>query len=311
MSTLQIVYPPELAELKKNPKVIFMAPGDYPQLCLNCGGLGVMMAYRVDAGPFPQPAGRGSKWLEIDGRAGWCKGELLVGHCPVCQTGRLQIYLERLCGLEGRDLTTSLAEFRTDGILSEKAPALQIARSYLAMNRTPAGFLTFLGDRHTSHGVGKSHLMKGMVNGFRAIGVWSRYTTLADLLADWHDHFGKDAAVRTEELLELHRTIRVLAIDEIDKVDLTGWDRQTFFRLIDARHTQADQLLTILAANAYLEDDHLQIWRTNQWGATLPAPWPADLDYLASRIAGGVVATLPGPDYRMLQGHRAAAELNQ
>lgn len=302
MSTLQIQYPPDIRDALKGRNVLPMAPGDRPWECPNCGGQGVMTAYRIDAGPFKTPPARGSKYLTINGQAGWWKGELLVGHCPACSAGRMGEYLRTICGLEGSELEISLETFKTTGPLAPKAEALQMVRGIMAMNRTPSGFVTLLGDHETSHGVGKSHLAKAMVNGFRQVGVPSRYTTLADLLAELHAKFGRGQTVSTDELLEQYRRIRVLAIDELDKTELTGWDKQTVFRLIDARHRQQTELLTILIANAFTKEQQLWLWTPNQWGKQIPDPWPAELGYLQSRILGGLVITVPGPDYRKMQG---------
>lgn len=298
----QIMLPQQLVEVAGAPNVIFGAPGDKPHLCLNCGGSSVMTAFRIDAGPFQAPAGKGSKYLTHEGKTGWWRGELLVGHCPVCQSGTLDSYLRQICGLEGSELKVSLETFRTDGELAGKAQALGIARNFMALNRKPAGFLTFLGDSDTSFGVGKTHLMMGMVNGFRNLGVYSRYTTLADLLAEMNQRFGRDQEIATEEIVRTYSSIRVLAIDELDKVDLLGWNKQRFFRLIDARHRQQGELLTILAANAYHANEALWIYKLDQHGRPAPEAWPTDLNYLESRMLGGVLATLPGPDYRSLQG---------
>lgn len=288
-----------------------MAPGGFPQECPNCGGHKIMMVFLIEQGPFQSPNGGKVKYLELDEptitieydkdgneikrvkrgeRSGWYTGEMHAAHCPACQGGRMEAYVAANCGLDENGMRISLEDFKTVGTLDKKRPALDAARALLGMNREPSGFVTFLGD----YGVGKSHLLKGLVNGFRQIGVLARYSTLADLLGDIREKFGETSGSRAvEEVIENYRRARVLCVDEIDKVNLTGWSKETIFRLFDSRWQESDKLLTVMASN------------------TAPEAFPAEMGYLRSRINGGVVVDVPGPDVRNTQGKAARRTLQE
>jgi hypothetical protein len=281
------IWPAELAALQGNPKAIPMDRGRFPSECENCGGLTVMMVYVISNGPFKSfPSGQKAKWLDLapdpdDARRpsvpGWYTGELKMVPCPVCQDGRQAQWLERNCGLEGSDLMLTVESFRP---LAGKQQALETVRSLLAQNYEPNGFVTMHGD----YGTGKSHLLKAIVNGFRAIEVRARYTVLSDLLADIRERFGDEhGAIAVEDAIAQYRGLTVLCIDEVadpDRANLTGWAKETTFRLLDARYNARDQLLTVLASNVH--PDHMSA----EWG------------YLRSRMDGGTTVEVGGDDMR-------------
>jgi hypothetical protein len=304
-------WPPELAVYERNQKAVPFAAGEFPKECPNCGGHKIMMVFVTEQGPFQTPNGGKVKYLELDEpiitietaadgrtyersrpgpRSGWYTGETHVAHCPVCQTGRMESYVAANCGLDAEGMVISLEDFKAAGPFAGKKPALDCARALMAMNREPAGYVTFLGD----YGVGKSHLLKGVVNGFRNLGVMARYSTLADMLGDIREKFGETSGSRAvESVIEDYRRARVLCLDEIDKVNLTGWAKETIFRLFDNRWQESDKLLTVMASN------------------TAPADFPAELGYLRSRINGGVVVEVPGPDVRSIQGKAARRNMQE
>jgi DNA replication protein DnaC len=296
MTAWERIWPKELLVYQSNPKAIPLASGPYPQLCPNCGGHRMMMVYVIDGGPYKSPDGR-VKWLDLPpdppnpqtpSVSGWYSGRLEVAPCPVCAGGQMDEYLRRNCGLSGDDLEISLSDFRTNGNLSGKAKALSVAQSLLAMNQQTRGFVTYIG----GYGVGKTHLLKAIVNGFRKIRVMARYSTMADLLADVRERFGDDHGVRAVEdaIAEINR-YRVLCLDEIDRVNLTGWAKETIFRLINYRYENQHQVLTVIATNMRIED------------------MPPEFGYLASRLRSGVVVEVPGPDMRPAQGLKVTKEL--
>lgn len=286
MSTIwDRIWPPELEALAPNPKAFPMAAGQFPQLCENCGGHQVMMVYVVENGPYTAPNGSKVKWLDLapsdnpnrPSVSGWYSGRLQVAPCPVCQGGRSVAWLERNCGLDGSDLYLSLGDFRA---LDGKAVALNECRRLLALNHSPAGFVTL----HGSFGVGKSHLLKSLVNGFRAINVRARYAVLADLLADIRERFGDaNGGVAVEDAIEQYRRVTVLCLDEVadgNRSNLTGWAKETVFRLLDARYNDRERVLTVLGTNVH--PDRM----TPEWG------------YLRSRMDGGRVIEVAGKDMR-------------
>lgn len=282
------IWPSDLAVYRENPKAIPCERGPYPRLCENCGGHQIMMVYVIRDGPFEVPMGK-VKWLDLcpdpenslrPSRAGWYAGELKVSPCPVCQAGRMEDWLVRNCGMAGSDLYISLLDFRVSGRFSEKQPALAIANELLGMNRNPAGFVTFYG----AYGVGKSHLLKGLINGFRQIGVRARYAVLSDILAEIRAKFGRqDGSVDVEDAIEQFQRVPVLALDEIadpNRSNLTGWAKETIFRLLDARYNGQNEVLTALATNVHPE------MMDAEWG------------YLRSRMIGRIVE-VGGEDMRV------------
>lgn len=290
------LWPRELEPLKANPKAMPIAPGPFPDKCSNCGGYGVMMVYVIDCGPYETPAGN-VKWLDLPenpdnpqtpSRSGWYSGKLEVAFCPVCREGRMDAYIQQNCGLTGTDLLVGIEDFMTTGVNAEKAEAKHVAQSLLAMNHQPSGFVLYTG----GYGVGKTHLLKSLVNGFRKIRVMAHYSTMTDLLVDIRERFGSDNGVRAvESAIEDLRRAKVLCIDEIDRVNLTGWAKETIFRLLNSRYEERGDLLTVMATNLALDE------------------MPPELGYLASRFSGGIVVRVPGPDMRAAQGFKARREL--
>ena len=288
------LWPPEAQALASNPRAIPMDRGPYPNICQNCGGTGSMLVYVIDSGPYLSPGDK-SKWLDLKpdqnmperpSRSGWYNGELKWFNCPVCRDGRLEAWLVKNCGLDGADLHVSMSDYRP---MPGKTEALACARSLLAQNANPAGFVTFYG----AFGTGKSHLLKSIVNGFCQIRVQARYAVLSDLLADIRERFSDaQGNIAVEAAIEQYRQIPVLCIDEVadpSRANLTGWTQETIFRLLDSRYNRRSELLTVLATN--VKPDHM----APQWG------------YLSSRMDGGQVIEVAGDDMRQFQGQRNTA----
>jgi DNA replication protein DnaC len=273
-STWQRVWPPDLLALLAEPRTLAVqVPPLHPRDCLNCGGLGNVGVQVMHSGPYPSPRGK-CTWLEKP-RPGWYAFSSEWAPCPVCQADQARQHLERNCGLQGSDLRVSLETFRAKGLLAAKLPALEAARALLGMNTRPAGFVTFTSPLF---GVGKSHLLKALVNGFRGVGVLARYATLPDLLQEIKNQFNTED--RPEEVIQNYRRARVLCLDEVDKAQLSGWAQETLFRLLNSRYEERGALLTVLASN------------------TPPDKLADELGYLASRMRGGLVVPVAGPDMR-------------
>jgi DNA replication protein DnaC len=281
-------WPPELAIHQLNPKAIPLDSGQDIDVCQNCGGHQIMMVFIIESGPYKQPLGK-VKWLDLESGSGWYLGKLEIAPCPVCKKGQLDHYLSQNCGLRGQDLGISISDFKTTGIYAGKLKARKTVENLLAMNHVPFGFVSFTGE----YGVGKSHLLKSIVNGFRTIHVMAHYTTLADLLANIREQFGNNTIGSAETVIENFRRARVLAIDEVDddRVNLTGWAKETIFRLLNSRYEDQDSLLTVLASNKK------------------PAEFPNEMQYLASRFTGGITVHVPGPDVRPAMGVKAEKSL--
>lgn len=198
----------------------------------------------------------------VNGAMRW--GYRQRAYCPVCKGDARSAYLVRFSGLQGADLDIRLDHFQA---LEGKAFARKRAGELLGMTPSPVGFVTYYG----GFGVGKTMILKALVNGFRLAGVAAAYTTLAEILAEARSKFGDPSQDAAEQLIRRYKHYQALMIDEVDRVNLTGWAQETAFRLLDARYQARDYALTALATNAD------------------PGNMPAGLEYLGSRMAGDMV----------------------
>ena len=97
---------------------------------------------------------------------------------------------------------------------------------------------------------------------------------------------GKPGTSRPEAERVMEDPLQALrrAIDEVDRVNTTPWVRETMFRLLDGRYQDQSRTLTLLATN------------------TKPDDLPTDLQYLGSRMSGGIVTQIGGADVRLALG---------
>lgn len=254
--------------------------------CTNCGDTGFVLVFEKERDSKPYPAANQfkiSKFFPAGNincdpvKSGWYVGKTLQGDCPVCKKGTVKAWLESRCGLKDHDLSISLQDFMVDGQLEGKREARDVAQRLLSQNEAAHGFITFWG----SYGCGKTHLLKSIVNGLRGIGLRSVYATLSSILGDIRSRFGEPNGQReVENILSYYSDIRVLCLDEIDKVNHTSWASETIFSLVNDRYTKKDRLLTVFASN------------------TAPIDLPAELGYMASRFTEGLIINVPGPDMR-------------
>lgn len=248
--------------------------------CPNCGDLGYIYAFYGDGNIYKYHPGKNAKW--IDGA--WHTGALKGLPCPVCAEHKEADFLQKNCGLIDTDLDIRLDEFDP---LAGKEDALHMAQGLLSQTPNPSGMITFFG----GYGRGKTHLLKSLVNGFRIAGVFATYRKLSDLLADVREGYEDNAREAAEDILMRYKNVRVLAVDEVDRVSWTPWSREATFRLLDRRYEMQRLTLTVLATNAD------------------PAQMPTDLEYLGSRMASGIICEVGGIDMRPAAGIQAEREL--
>ena len=155
--------------------------------------------------------------------------------CPDCH-GLRQSGPAQPSPLAGRLAGAGFESYRaTAGNRAALAAALDFARR-------PQGWLTLWG----GYGLGKTHLLAAVVNHCLAAGQPAIYTTLPDLL----DHLrGSYDSSDYSPLFQRLRASRVLAIDEVDKVYLTGWAREKVYQLADARYRQLNDTGTVFGLN--------------------------------------------------------------
>jgi DNA replication protein DnaC len=244
-----------------------------------------MMVYLSQAGPFEQTRGGKDKWLDLpDGRSGWYTGELKVASCPCCRGNRTAEFLARNSGLQDQDPAVDLDGFKVSGQFVKKAAAREQAARLIAMGQHAGGICTFWG----GYGCGKSHLLKAIVNGFCRARVGAQYRTMAGLLSDIREQFDNDKGMmRAEEMIASFQRVKVLCIDELERVNPTEWARETVFRLIDSRYDRPN-LLTVLASNIR------------------PEALAPEFGYIASRMSSGAIVEVPGPDVREVLGRMKA-----
>lgn len=272
MQTQTITWPVELRELARQLPGKVWGEVKEPSFladCPNCGGLGTMSAFVI---ADLAPKGSNLTLSVVQGKTRL--GYRMRAFCPVCKGDSKGAYLVRFSGLQGTDLDIRLEHFKP---LEGKAAARKRAGELLGMTPSPSGFVTFFG----LFGVGKTMLLKALVNGFRLAGTPAVYTTMADILAEARSMFGDPSQDAAEALIRRYRHHRVLAIDEVDRINLTGWAMETAFRLLDSRHQAKDVVLTMLATNSD------------------PANMPEGLEYLGSRMAGDM-ALIEGLDMRQV-----------
>lgn len=280
---MDITYPKEVLNLIYDGRALpVVVEGFTVNRCPNCHDVRSVFYWEHDK------TSRKTKWIELAITAesiplpwyhgpGWYPGAIKEIPCPVCSNSSIAEFLSSKCGLFLEDLSLTLSGFQN---LQGKEKALSMAKGLLSLNRSPAGFVFF----HGAYGVGKSHLLKGLVNGFRLTGTLSAYYTLANLLAFIRDRYGDGAPHAAEALIVYFRGVKVLCLDEIDRVNLTQWAQETIQRMLDSRYNDRASILTVMAAN------------------NPPDGLPHELDYLASRINGGVVVEVGGIDMRPVIG---------
>lgn len=276
---MNIKYPPEfIADAKAMPGKVLAVIPEIPMnaRCKNCGDLGFMHAWYVRGEPTRYlPAGQVFHYDETAKL--YYLGGLRAAPCPVCANQKVHDnWMQDISGLDEKDLEIRIEQFDP---VKGKVHAREMANLLLAMTPSPRGFTTFYGD----YGTGKTMILKALVNGFRIAGVTSSYVRMADCLADVRDQFDSGAKA-AETVLERYKSIKVLAIDEIDRVNWTSWAKEAAFRILDGRYDKKYCQLTILASNKQ------------------PDEFPEELGYLVSRMKSGDIVKLEGDDMRVIEG---------
>jgi chromosomal replication initiation ATPase DnaA len=251
--------------------------------CPTCDGLDFVYTFDRKSGPFDGPQHGGSlRYVEGEG---WYIGDLIADPCPTCAGDWNADRLIRMSGLDGADLEIVLDTFKP---LPGKEPAKQTAERIVADAQIkPSGFFTF----HGNYGTGKTTLLKAIVNEFRLVGLAASYVRMADLLAEVRSGFDDNATESADQILKRFDLHRVLAVDEVDRVNITPWTREILFRFLDGRYSAQDRHLTLIATN------------------TAPDDLPVDLMYLGSRMNGGIVVEVAGADVRPALGLKQQQEM--
>lgn len=169
---------------------------------------------------------------------GYYRVDVPVGHPQFgklipcgCKTQERIAHLQRLSGL-----TESERAIRLDDIAVQNRPGtaamVEAVRQFIG---NPSGILTLWG----GPGNAKSMALCAAVNALVAQGIPAVYITAFDLISHIREAFNKGQTVVDESaynrLMRFER-VRVLAIDEFDKIRMTEWATEQITDLIDRRY---------------------------------------------------------------------------
>jgi len=182
-------------------------------------------------------------------------GDLM--RCPACN-GEVPYpkWLQENSGLAGQLKGYKFLDWRAE---PEREPARKAAISFL---ENPTGWLTFWG----LYGRGKTFLLAAICNALAERKVHAYYRTTSALLQSFRNTYNDDSEVAFDYAFEKMAGVKVLLLDELDKVKMTDWAREKLFDLLDRRYVECGTHGTVLAMNAK------------------PGMLPVDLGYLVSRI---------------------------
>ncbi|MBI5933285.1 MAG: ATP-binding protein [Chloroflexi bacterium] len=190
----------------------------------------------------------------VCGDAGWLRLDVPFGHPRHGQLERCACKgvedaqrLQRLCGL-----TASERSLRLDMIEAGGRPGtLQMMRACIEFREAPSGILTLWG------GVGnaKTMALQATVNELVERGVEAVYITAFDLFSHIKEAFNARKEVVDESAygrLSRFERVRVLAVDEFDKLRVTEWALEQITDLVDKRYRLGldGQAGTMLAMNS-------------------------------------------------------------
>lgn len=165
--------------------------------------------------------------------------------CPhPCHAEERLARLAKLSGLDERDLSLRLADFRADGAVT--GGVLRTARAFLA---EPAPLLYLWG----GYGNGKTLLLKALVNEFNERGEVAVYAKFSRLLW-WMRQVFSENGDREGYLgrYERLKSVPVLAVDEFDKANLTAFAQEFQFDFLDERYEAGlrGECCTLFASNS-------------------------------------------------------------
>jgi len=157
-----------------------------------------------------------------------------------------------------------------------KRNAVAAANRVLSMGRRPIGWYCFFGP----YGTGKSSILKILTAEYARRGLRSHYTRAEDMLTRIRDSFSDNPQESERQIKTAYGHYQFLAIDEVDRISNTGWAKASMMMLLDERYRKIDQYCTVMATN------------------TRPAEFPAEFDYLKSRMQDAEGAPVFGEDLR-------------
>jgi len=171
------------------------------------------------------------------GGSGWLRWDVPLGHpqfgkAERCGCKRLEdmARLQRLSGLTASEQAVRLSDVVAAGAGTKAM--VEAARGFI---QNPVGFLTL----HGTTGNAKTTVLQGVVNELVAGGMEAVYVTAFDLLGYIRKAFNANKDVvnlDAHDRLRRFSAVRVLCIDELDKVRWTEFVEEQITDLIDARY---------------------------------------------------------------------------
>lgn len=168
--------------------------------------------------------------------------------------------LNRVSGLNATERMIKLSDIVTDD-LPHTARMVNACRMFV---NSPRGIITLWG----GPGTGKTMALQACVNSMLDQRVEAVYVTAFDLISYIRSAFSMDKKTKLIEAhdgdayqrLQRFERVKVLAIDELDKVKVTDWVMEQLTDLIDRRYRMAEdgQAGTLIAMND--EPDSLPAW---------------------------------------------------
>jgi DNA replication protein DnaC len=171
--------------------------------------------------------------------------------CPLCYAPEVSAQRNAKM-IHQSNLLDDAIGLSIDHIIERGMGSRRMVAEARRMLTKPFGMLTIWG----GPGNGKSLLLKILVNEFIQRGVSAAYMDMSDLLDYLRDGFQEGAKAGFAERLATVQQMGFLAIDEMDKINRTGWVEEQVFRLLNARYNdgRAGRRYTAMAMNKNPEE---------------------------------------------------------
>jgi len=281
----ELVIPDHIKAIAKNANFPVLIKRLSGEGCQNCGGAGVLYLERLVRGGFKTPSQHATCTM-YDGL--WYENEMSAFDCPVCNGDDQQVTAQKVnnSGLSDQELHL---DFRKNYSVMDGNRAIvdygqQLLAAY-SMRGHVAGWLTV----HGNNGVGKTFWSKCMVAEFLRKGLKSRYMLTADFLTEVTNTF-QDQNTHTSDILNKYADVKVLVLDEIERIPQGSWHQTTLVQFLNGRYESGvnnEKHLTVLITN---KNPH----NVNDWSGMMAG-------YLTSRMTGGDIVEVKGHDLRRMR----------
>jgi len=175
-------------------------------------------------------------------------GKLIPCHCKVNERAER---LNRVSGLTENERKIKLEDIMTDGLDATRRMVNE-CRKFIVR---PQGIITI----HGGSGNGKTMALQACVNAMLDKNIEAVYVTAFDLISFIRSAYSQNKETKVIDVvddnayrrLQKFERVRVLALDELDKVKVTDWVLEQLTDLIDRRYRMAenDNGGTLIAMN--------------------------------------------------------------